>query len=546
MVAVNTNDNKIFGSSCQFIGNSMPVLDEVGEQILDETAFRYTNTFNRGYGEQTTLTRRLELVPSITATTSQAEVLQVADHPPMPESRYLGAAAVLNNKIYYVGGLHDYTLQPTIYAFSPQFNRWTKKKDFLFPIENHSLVTSLANKLYLFGGNAGEGSLNEVYLYDEKRDKWQQVATMKEHAENQQAVCATNGQIYLIAGESFGGTNDVEKFGKSWVFHPTTKEFSSLPAMNIPRTDAAVVEKDDHIYAIGGRDNLGNVLDTVEVLDINSANPVWETLPERISPRYNAQAMVTEDNQIVLMGGKTYSQVSGSSVLKSVQVLKNGTWTHCPDLQFPRSDFQVVRLPKNDLESTIHVIGGAYKVGDATIELKTVEKVKLEEETHIDAYLREPTYFEVANLKSTVKESEEPLHERFSLAKASVEQYWQEWTQTKDKKALILAAKAVFELRLCIRALQSHYVKKGDTMYGIASQWGDPKLVAANIKTIGKENAPRAWKYLGVPYKSSTYIVPGMVLRIPDDMIYSPDYRFYDKKVTADEFSAKIKTAWSE
>ena len=86
-----------------------------------------------------------------------------------PEKNQRGeaATAVLNNKLYYIGGRGP--LKTTQY-YDPATDSWSDAEDYLYAA-SESLATTYNNKIYVFGGDEKETE-KKVSVYDPTTKKW--------------------------------------------------------------------------------------------------------------------------------------------------------------------------------------------------------------------------------------------------------------------------------------------------------------------------------------------------------------------------------------
>ena len=92
---------------------------------------------------------------------------------PMPTARQELATAVLNGKIYAIGG-YDSSGTPTniVEVYDPATNTWTSAHPIPRALHHNSAAVA-AGKLYSFGGPS-----TETFVYDELNDSWLAVASM--------------------------------------------------------------------------------------------------------------------------------------------------------------------------------------------------------------------------------------------------------------------------------------------------------------------------------------------------------------------------------
>src|SRR5262245_17025395 len=92
---------------------------------------------------------------------------------PMPTARQELATAVLNGKIYAIGG-YDSSGAPTniVEVYDPTTNTWTSAHPIPRALHHNSAAVA-GGKLYSFGGPS-----TDVFVYDELNDSWSAVASM--------------------------------------------------------------------------------------------------------------------------------------------------------------------------------------------------------------------------------------------------------------------------------------------------------------------------------------------------------------------------------
>lgn len=118
---------------------------------------------------------------------------------PMPSARQEVATAVLNGKIYVIGGFTSAGASTnTVEVYDLQTNIWTSAAS--IPIlNNHGTAAVAAGKLYAFGGVS-----NRVFVYNPQNNSWSEVASMNFQHGNTAAVAVINDKIYVAGGT---GTN---------------------------------------------------------------------------------------------------------------------------------------------------------------------------------------------------------------------------------------------------------------------------------------------------------------------------------------------------
>ena len=122
------------------------------------------------------------------------------------------------------------------------------------------------------------------------------------------AVVASGNKIYAIGGYNSEGCSDVME-----VYDIINNEWSRGESMSVARRGAAAVVFDGNIYVIGGKNDSGEYLSTVEKYNIDSGQ--WETISAQLKyPRAYLGAEVI-NGKIYALGG-----FNGKSHLSVVEV----------------------------------------------------------------------------------------------------------------------------------------------------------------------------------------------------------------------------------
>ena len=138
---------------------------------------------------------------------------------PMPTQRYGFAIAVYENKIYCIGGIKNYT-KATGYevtganeVYNPITNTWETKTSMRTP-RSHLAANVVHDKIYLIGA----ATLNEVY--DPASDSWTTKAPMPNEASGYASAVFDN-RIYI-----FGGLSEDNLHVLNQIYDPETNRWS--------------------------------------------------------------------------------------------------------------------------------------------------------------------------------------------------------------------------------------------------------------------------------------------------------------------------------
>jgi len=217
------------------------------------------------------------LVPHIDVYDPKTETWAKKAEMPTPRSDL--STSVVDGKIYAIGGgvpkPGGFVDVATVEVYDPKTDTWAKKKE--MPTPRLGLSTSVVDgKIYAIGGQV----TGIVEIYDPEQDQWFEPDPMP-IPRGWFSTSAVGGKIYAIGGGRFG-LPTVE------VYHPQKKRWTPAKAMPTGRTVLSTSVVDGKIYAIGGTAVMGDfrmAFATVEVYD--PARDQWTQIEEMPTARYN-------------------------------------------------------------------------------------------------------------------------------------------------------------------------------------------------------------------------------------------------------------------
>jgi YVTN family beta-propeller protein len=265
-----------------------------------------------------------------------------------PEARTESAVAVMNNKIYVLGG----NFFKRNYSYDPSIDAWTRLADAPHGAQGGG-AAAIGDKIYTVG-------MNWVQLYDPATDSWITRAAMLTPREGF-AVAAVNGKLYAIGG---GGTGVVEQYD------PATNAWTAKASMPTARDYAAAAVVGNQIYIVGGRPASGSQERIVEVYD--PATDTWSSSFEAMPSRRDFCATAVLHDNIYVIGGSAYNtSLNRSAAVPTVEEFdplkphppiypgSSYTWSYRNPITFSR--FFAVAAVAND---KVYVIGGTNDTTD--------------------------------------------------------------------------------------------------------------------------------------------------------------------------------------
>jgi Kelch motif len=282
---------------------------------------------------------------------------------PMPTKRQELATAVLNGRIYVIGGYDiDGNSTATVEVYDPHANTWASAHPIPLAV-NHNSAAVAAGKLYSFGASGGA-----AYVYDPISDSWAPVAAMNFEHGGTAAVGVIGDKIYVAggAGASMRQLEVYDPTGNTWatgaemavgrnhtgggvidgkfyvvggrgeansstaleVYDPQTNSWSSRAPMPTGRSGIGVAAVNSELWVFGGE--VPVLHGEVEVY--HPATNSWRSLPDMPTPRHGISASVIA-NRIYLPGGGVV-QGFGASDVNEVFIVAVTKFTQWQQIHF--------------------------------------------------------------------------------------------------------------------------------------------------------------------------------------------------------------------
>jgi len=233
------------------------------------------------------------------------------------------------------------------------FNRIQPLLDSLFPNFNFRCNASVQPRfpdtfLFTFGGWSGSGPVNTISVFNPSSAKWINLSMSlpSDWAYLDTAVVDTN--IFLCGGHfediHNNGQVDSRVFMK---FDPNTMEISRLSKMKERRNFVSLATTKESIYAIGGKNNQNQRLNSVEMYSISRNQ--WYMVRPMNKIRSDAGAATLKGN-IYAVGG-----FDGVAPTNTVEMFSpnTGKWTLIKSMKTARSGVKVVAV-----DGLLYVVGG--------------------------------------------------------------------------------------------------------------------------------------------------------------------------------------------
>jgi L-ascorbate metabolism protein UlaG (beta-lactamase superfamily)/N-acetylneuraminic acid mutarotase len=203
---------------------------------------------------------------------------------PIPDRRGWFGAALLDNRIYCIGGKRiraaperrdsgdasPYEYRASLNIYDPAADRWSVGPPMRDPRAGCQAV-ALDGKLYVIGGSSPKfGFLDRVEIYDPATNAWMDGTALPDSREDLGAA-ATGGKLYAIGGVKHSVRGDV------FIFDPKAGRWTTGAPMPTPRRSFAIVAEGPRLWCLGGVPAGGGYTNVVEIYD-TLANE-WSTGP---------------------------------------------------------------------------------------------------------------------------------------------------------------------------------------------------------------------------------------------------------------------------
>jgi N-acetylneuraminic acid mutarotase len=241
----------------------------------------------------------------------------------MPEARLEPAFAVLDGRVYVVGGMKAGWLASNMtQIYDPLSDRWETGAP--VPVDvHHATLSALGGYLYLVGGYddmgkmmRAEPDISQGWRYDPDGDTWTRIADMPA-PRAAHAMVEINGLLYIV-----GGTG--ENARSVWVYDPASDSWDTsrrglMPTM---REHLAAAALDGQIYVVGGR---WNNVNTGAFEKYDPASDTWTTLADMPTPR-STMSVAVLNGRIHVVGGEDMVTAC-THVAHEVYDPASDTWT---------------------------------------------------------------------------------------------------------------------------------------------------------------------------------------------------------------------------
>lgn len=262
--------------------------------------------------------------------------------PDAPTARLMMAWAVLNNKIWIIGGLQNGVALQTVESYDPHSGAWETGPPLPIPL-HHAAAATYRGEVVVLGGASDNlaNASNKVFAL--RGGNWVELPSLT-HARAAPAAAVVGDKLVAV-----GGQNAKQLVPQTEVFDGTS--WNDAADMPTPREHLAAVSDGTYVYTVGGR-FLSADKNSAALERFDPAAGTWTKLVGMPTPRGSYGATYI-DGRIVAVGGE-----EPTMVLNTVEMydIANGKWSTLPPMPTARHA-EVVATVGN----TVYCIGGANR-----------------------------------------------------------------------------------------------------------------------------------------------------------------------------------------
>lgn len=221
---------------------------------------------------------------------------------PLPEPRHHAAIAVTDDTLFIIGGFTSGFWNPSsdVFAYNPDLNQWSQKSS--MPTPRGALAAGIVDgKLFAIGGANKKNfrliNTNANEMYDPESDQWTSLAplpTPRDHL----TVSSFNGKIYAIGGRI--NVNYNQNLDSNEVFNPETNSWSELSPLPTARSGITSQVLFGNIFVLGGESEEKTFSEN-EAYNPETDN--WVIMPPMPKGQHGLGSSVHENQLHIVTGG---------------------------------------------------------------------------------------------------------------------------------------------------------------------------------------------------------------------------------------------------
>ncbi|XP_015598236.1 actin-binding protein IPP [Cephus cinctus] len=260
---------------------------------------------------------------------------------PIGIGRVLPGVALLDGKVYVVGGELESCIIANGECYDPRENVWTPIACMVEPRCEFGLC-ALDDSLYAFGGWVGEDIGGSIETYDPITNSWTLDGELPEPRFSM-GVVAYEGLIYVVGGCTHNSRHRQDVMS----YNPVTREWSYLAPMLTPRSQMGITILDGYIYVVGGMNKNQEVLTSVERYSFDK-NKWSKVAPMKMGRSYPAVAAA--DGRLYVIGGDQSQEINFYRTQITISTVECydptlNKWHECASLPTSRGEAAAIITP---------------------------------------------------------------------------------------------------------------------------------------------------------------------------------------------------------
>lgn len=250
---------------------------------------------------------------------------------PMPHPGYGFACAELEGKVYCIGGLTEGAVDSVIArraneAYDARADSWITG---LAPLPQPCWFAGCAvleGRIYVIGGFDGKRELRRVMRYDPRANAWDTVASLPIPLQALAAV-AYNGGIHALGGyTTSSGRPYFSRRAYRFIPDSGPGRWVETDSMRTPRASFAASELAGRLFVTGGK-----YFSNVRAVEYYVRDR-WEEWPQQLPEPRNGHTSVAAGDYLAVLGGITMQGMTGSVLLLNANA---GSWIRAAPLPIP-------------------------------------------------------------------------------------------------------------------------------------------------------------------------------------------------------------------
>lgn len=278
---------------------------------------------------------------------------------PLPSPRWGSASAVVDGKLYVLGGFNGDHWTDDALSFDPATGHWTKLAP--MPVSTLGISAAVLGREIIVP-DATLAS-NHTFLYDPRSNVWRPGPPLAIGRLSTKLLAASDGAVAMSGTDQNGhGIATIETLiGGRW------KETGSMPFV---RDGLAAAAWNGKIYVAGGYDSSPGSVEAVfrDLNEYDSASRRWRPLAPMPTPRFSCTAAAF-DGRIYVVGGQGEARAPWSAV-NAVEAYdpETNAWSAIPPLPKARHHPVVAALG-----GRLYVVGGSPQGQGGTVAVQVYD-----------------------------------------------------------------------------------------------------------------------------------------------------------------------------